>query len=653
MKKFNVQPTLEAFEVVRPKMKDLLTLRVHEALLLGHFLNKYNNYLRKTLGKLEVTSNDVLLASFIGKLAVRMPLVVEGKWDDFQKQQQKFLAASLLINILVDSGEYVLEERIKEVDPSSNYGKPYRKDLFLIFDGVEPKKELLRGLETRSGVYYQDKVGSIKLSAEFKGVLHDVGSMAFKLSDVASEELILHGYKLSKNYVSSGDGRGEDPTLKRERYKSYAALIMNDVAALDKFYLPMKYDSRSRMYYEFQLEGMRPQGHLWETLMIDAYEPQILSRSAVNHLKHIIYVTRYGRCSLDQALYGWTNSDWVWANNRDPLKATTEKEFGEFILVNKAVQAVADAVDGTPSHYMFGKDLTNSGLMMAGSCFKSAKMLKMANLIQLKTVHDSHTDMQKSYGLDHLTRKDMKKISNPMLHGASIGSMVKNVQLALRENGESDDTVDTITKDFVIGKNHEAFGLEVDNIFTISSWGASAVSNTQTELYWTTPDGFKAYHRAHMKYCPVVIHTATASVKACFRETKLVSDMPLKQQANGRPLHDKSFIANGSKHAVEVSKTGLHANLTHSFDATLLRRVVNRVVSKGEVCLLKHDDYMVFPDMYDDIIEIGQVFFKEAASVNFYEVAMKDIASNGSTPPIPDLVIGDCEVEDSVNYLMP
>jgi hypothetical protein len=660
MKKFNVQPTLEAFIKVRPQMTgksgDLLTLRVHESMLEGKFLQKNANYLRKTLKHLEETSAEVLYSTFIGKLSLRMPAgITKGKWDDFQKEEMKKIGAALLINVLVDSGEYEMVSRSKRVDPVNNNGRSFVTHLFLVFQGVSPTKELMRGLETEPGIYYQKRVGDVSLTGEFKYMLSQVSSMAFKTSDVISRELIMHGYKLSDDYNSTNPGGfGEPRALKKDRYGKYADLIMDQITRIPKFYLPMKYDGVGRMYYLFQLVGLRPQGHLWETLFIDAFEPKVLDQSAIDHLKHLIYVTKYGRCSLEQAVAGWSTDDLTWAIDIDAFATTTEKEFGEAILVNKAAKAMLLTIEGKPCHYLFGKDLTNSGLMMAGANFKSPKMLKASNLRKLKTVHDSYADMQKVYGLEHLTRKNMKAIATPMMHGAAISTMLKNVQSALRKNGEDEHTVNTVDLQFVNGANHEAFGPEVDNIFAISSWGNLAVSNTQTKLYWTSPDGFKACYRSHIKFCPVIINAATAGNKAGYRESKLVFDMPLKQEANGRAIHEKGLVAHGSKQAVQVKKFGLYAGMTHGMDSSLLRKVVKYVIGKGEVCLLKHDDYMTFPDVYDDIIEVGKQFFVECSDINYYQQALNQVAANGSDmPPMPELKVGDGKVEDTVNFLMP
>ena len=222
------------------------------------------------------------------------------------------------------------------------------------------------------------------------------------------------------------------------------------------------------------------------------------------------------------------------------------------------------------------------------------------------------------------------------------------------KNGADEHTANSVDLAFISAANHEAFGPEVENIFAISTWGAEVVNNTRTKLLWTTPDGFKAYHRAHIAYCPLIINAATASVKACYREHQMVSDMPLKQQANGMPLYAKGHVAKGAKHPVVIKKMGLYANLTHGMDASLLREVVDLVVDKGEVCLLKHDDYMTFPDCHDEIVEVGQAFFKKASEVNYYQQALEEIVERGDiSEALPTLNIGKGKVENSVNFLMP
>jgi hypothetical protein len=638
--------------------------------------------LRKQLEYLESTNKKVLLSDFIGKLAIRMPdSIINGKWDDFQIEEIKRITAALLVNILIDSEEYELVTEVIKLSPEHNSDKPFSTALYLVFSGDIRVKELLKGLEVTPGVCNQTRIGNIKLANKFKELLAKVSSMPFKLSDVATKELLIKGYSLSKDYNSTGKNGGEVRAAKKVRYRGYADIIVDNIGHKDKFYLPMKYDSRGRMYYEFQLNGMRPQGQLWETLMIDAAEPKLLCKAALGHLQHIIITVRYGKCSVADAVNRFSSEDLKWAKELEPMDVKTpvksdyylegvsdkeaeesfgnacskaQNEFGEILLVNKAVYAIHCWAEVIPCPYLFGKDLTNSGLMMAGANFKSSKMLKASNLSNSTEVHDSYMDMQEAYGLEHLTRKDMKKICTPMLHGASLNSLVKNVQSALAENGQNEHTTHTIDLDFVKAKNIEAFGQEVNNIFAISAWGAEAVNNYQTKLYWTTVDGFKAFHKAHIKHCPVTIYAATSSTKAGYRRYDLIANMPFKQQANGHSLFDKGTVAKGSNKPIEVSKAGLYANLTHSFDATLIRKVIANVIDKGEVCLLKHDDYMVFPDNYDSIIDTAVEFFKGATEQNMYKLAIDQIAQKATnTPTKPYLFVGEGTVDTPINFLMP
>jgi len=174
---------------------------------------------------------------------------------------------------------------------------------------------------------------------------------------------------------------------------------------------------------------------------------------------------------------------------------------------------------GIECHYLFGKDLTNSGLMTAAANFKSSKMITASNLSNDQKVYDSYSIMQDAFGLEGITRKDMKKILTPMLHGASLNSLVKNVQSALLKNGQSEYTANTVDIDFVMEANEEAFGEEVSNLFTISSWGSSIVNNNRTKLYWKSPDGFKAFHKASLAHCPVTVYAATAGTSSFYRRT--------------------------------------------------------------------------------------------------------------------------------------
>ena len=663
MKKYNATVTTAAYESRNFKM-DTIVKFVHEELLVGTFLYKHCKLLRKIQASIASKHGDVTYSSAIGMFSKQMPPLDAGvNWSELQKEQMKVIAAQLFINILEDSGEVVIRQEITPIDPEKNRGKSFRKLLIVSFNGSKPERCLSAGLESEPGVFTQRFTGNIKLPNSFVQLGKQIASMKFKLSCVASLELIIHGLKLSKDYHSSNkDNRGEARADKKKRLVANAEHIMNEIGSMDCFYLPIKYDTRARMYYLFQLIGLRPQGKLWETLLIDAAESTVRSVAAIPHLKHIIYVTKYGRCSVDHAVNNWTCKDYDYARNADPMavkhilgnERKQEKAFGEAILVNKAIIALERCENGKPCNFIFGKDLTNSGLMMAGANFKSSEMQKASNLHVQYEVEDAYTTMKTSFGLSQLNRDAFKRMLTPVLHGSYVLTMVKQVQTALQENGADEHTVNSIDVDFAEGALIGAFGKSIKNIIAIAQWGAKAVNNYQTKLYWTTPDGFPAQHCATINHCPVVSYAVSGQVKAGFRRADLIFNMPYHEQNNGQPIYDREYVPVGCERPPEVGKQGLYANITHGLDGNLLRNVVHELIARGQVCLLKHDDYMVAPDQYEEIIRECQKFFKDCSANNYYSDALRQIVSKGNNMPLlPDLHVGTSEVQDSINFLMP
>jgi hypothetical protein len=292
--------------------------------------------------------------------------------------------------------------------------------------------------------------------------------------------------------------------------------------------------------------------------------------------------------------------------------------------------------------------------MIAGSSFKSPRMIYSSNLLSLAVVKDSYSDARDEFGLDGLIRKDMKSIITPMLHGASINSLLKNVQLAVAKLDGNTHRANTLNIEFMLTALNKTFGPEMHNIQTITAWGKAAVNNYRTQLLWTTPDGFKAQHIAHIGHCPVRTKVATATTAVGFREVVVVRDMPASYTAKGLPYVTRDFKAPADSKDPVYKDNGYYANITHSVDATLAREVANSIMDKGEVCLLKHDDYIMFADGFDDAIVIVQNFFKKCNDVNFYQKALEDSYIVGSDMPVlPELVIGEGKVEESVNMLMP
>lgn len=653
MKKIDYSATLNAYTSYEGPM-DYLTRIVHDYVLSDQYLGKPGKakQVLKGLGKITEANKELLLNDFVGKVRFKIPYL-HLSLEPFEIERAKLIASSLVTNVVIDNGMYSLREQVDKVKVN---GQMKFKKFFYIQLGGEPTKDLYRGMHFEPGVVQQTTVGMWSLTGYQREVLSEVASVPYKIWEGCTEELLLKGYSLkedwNKRHWTDSQGKerklSEDPILKKKRYRLYSDKIVNHVKRFPKFYLSAKYDHRGRIYYDAAvLDGMRPHGKLWETLMIDSAEPFELTEEDCRVLRHIIYVNIHGRVNFEHAMKNFAMEDLFYAECVDPMEAQDEKEFGKFLLLNKAAKALQQFIDNEPSTFMFGYDFTNSGLMMAGLSFHSKEMMKSANLGNHKTVHDSHTDFGKAYGLE-LDRDTVKELHTPLLHGSTNKTLVNILNKHLGE--------DAVDEKLVAEANEKAYGDCVRNISTIADWGTLVVGNRQSVLRWTMPDNFKAASRAYMEGVPVQCYAASARHKEGYNMYVVVSNMPLVEDSNGYPIYDKDTQLDGVSYPVKVHKRGLFADITHANDAYVLRCVVTQLRRAGRPFLLKHDDYIVPPGAMHIVKQAAQGAFGTLYRNNMYKSAMEEIAANSPYDiEVPTLCRGDARntAVASENFLMP
>lgn len=636
----DVKPTYEAFLECSSSLPTF-ERKVHE-----HF---FNDYFTEHEGKLTAIVENVnekcekvLIGSLIGKLANKIPPVyIKGFDKDYDEDLARKLTAAILVHCLIDGGTFDSDTKVKK-SPEGKW-----ETLTHIHMRGAVVKDLLKGIHRKPGVATQKKNCGWKLSSKDKKRLKRLSSIPFKLSDVATEELIWKGYTLKKDWNKRVDKNDmplkEHPTTKKERYRGYLELIMG-LGGI--FYMELKYSSSGRMYYVPQLEGIRPQGKLWETLMVDSANPIFYSEGELEALYHIIYCTVTGGKVLPSTARDIMENNhevavdiYAAIEDMDPMNATTESEFGEYLLVQKAVKALDLYLAGKPSHYLFGWDFTNSGLMMAGLSFKEEKMLQAGNLYGGAVIRDSHTEFGNGLGLS-LSRDDVKKIHTPLLHGSSYKGLADKVSAL---TGAEMSVLD------IKKRVMEAYGPAAQNLVDIATWGIEALSNDQTSFSWTLPDGFKATHTAYFEKVELKLIVASADPrheKTCKTSHTVISDMPYA-------------LDNAGNHYVESRSAkvrGLYATITHSIDSYVLRRVVDRLLDLGLPVMLKHDDYMVHPGSLKVVVDTCIEVFEELFNSNIYQDAINEIAANAKSGIRPiELVTGDaeCLVKESEGFLMP
>ena len=617
---------------------DTFTRDVHKYFY-GEYFSKHKDRINYILSKTAETVDEVLLPTLAGKLRHKLPPVrVPGHPGDYREAAARQKIATIICHCLMDANTFPSKIQHKR------NAEGRWETLTYLYLGGEPVKHLLAGLHFKPGVATQTRVEGWKLPSKQKTFLKRLSSMPFVLSDVATEDLIYFMYTLKDDWNKRVDKEGrklkEDHNTKVARYESYSNLIMS--LADEEFYLEMKYSGSGRMFYRLQLEGIRPQGKLWETLMIDSAIPYHLADDQMTALKHMIYVTLTGDRVVPAVAAERFSDDMInEAMSQDLYSSKTDEEAGEKLLLIKAGIALSKAMAGEPTEYLFGWDFTNSGLIMAGLSFHSEEMMNAGNIHTREDVVDMHTEFGERFNLG-VSRKEVKKIHMPLLHGASLNGIAKAVNKVADE---------PITKAEVMSKMEDAYGPCARNLIDIADWGVSILHNEQTKFSWTMPDGFRATHKAYFQSVPMTVTVASADEKHAksHRTTHtMICDMPYAMDATGRPL----VKVEGRAPKVR----GLYATITHSLDSYVLRRVADNLLMTGLPFLLKHDDYMVHPTCFEVVEFQSKQAFNDLYETNMYSAAMEEIAEHAkSKPPVPGLVRGNAAncIDDAKAYLMP
>lgn len=640
--------SIKALGEYKGKM-EFLTRQVHEHVLLSGYLETHNKKIIKGVDHIAECHDELLIATFIGKLRHKLPVLRMGiKLSEFDKKQAQIIAAALITQVYIDNGHFPVDKRLELIRGSMP--KKFHTRQYMVLGGSF-EKDLLKGIESKPGVVNQKEVNGWKLNAVEKKFLRTVSSIPFEVSDICTRELLMKGYSLKVDWDKTVDKNGrtlpEDPIVRKGRFKVYADTIIDKVMPMEAFYMPMKYCGRDRVYYEAaRLDGIRPHGKEWELHMIDAAVPFDLTEVDERVLKHIIYVTLYGRVSIEYANEHISDIDILDAEMASPMQAETEEDFGIALRLNKAAAALMDYRAGRLSRSMFGYDFTNSGLLMSGVAFRSEEMMAAGNIAGSDQVVDSHTAFGDGLGLD-LTRDEVKSIHMGLMHGSTMQSIADVVTEAIGQ-----DTTEQEVSAFAV----KSYGKPVLNIPRIADWGSIIVGNEQTDLRWTYPDGHSACSRAYLKSVPVMVYAISASHECGYTSHVVVSDMPWVEDKNGFPIYGKETVVGGITYKVEQKKRGLFAGITHGNDAYMLRAVGYAVLATGRPLLFKHDDFIAPPSAQPVVLSTTQDVFSDMYQHNFYQLAIDEIAANSpyNIDPLElELGIAPDTTFVSQNFLMP
>ena len=573
-----------------------------------------------------------LESKVISQLSYKLPMytaVIE-QFGSYYVEKAKLSLAKTLINMMVNDGIFT-----RKVETKREFieGKPqFRHVNSITFTAVkdDEMKDITRGISTEPGVilsnHVKTKTGGkpMKLTSEQKTYLRHMSSKALRLVRVPEATLRAY-YKQTEWYIQAVANKLEDPILLNVRIEKYISTIRG-LQQEKALYLSNWFDARLRTYYELSMAGINPHGDTFETAMWEMATPQIINQGGKEELKWDAMVIAYGRMTKEQALAEFTDTDAM----AEVMLDISKYDFGELFYNQRLLDAIQDAEEGEPSHFMVGIDATTGGLQRAGASFKSVKSASASNIGGAKTVNDAHQVQADAFGLDRYTIKTT--VNTPLLHGASANTIVKLL---------ADKGVET-TRATVESQMAEAYGPEILNVGKIAAWGNLAYTNDNSTLLFSAPDGMKCQSTCYSESVKCDVYGIDTEAKQGYNSVTVHRDMPLLLSAKGEVVHDNT------------KNMGVYANITHAIDGCANRDITRAI---DGALLTKHDKFFACPnDMYIVRATYLETIMREYEG-DFYAQAMEEISANrkGAVIPVPELVYGDLNIADiaiSHSFLM-
>ena len=549
------------------------------------YKGKVSSAVRTAYSKIKDYNPDDFESLFSGKTLIQV--VIGSIADRIKiKEKQGFRKEELKLQI----SAIIAEEFINKFGSSEEIkkdGDGFRKHVYINFP-ERPTVEKKLCLNPGIGRQWN---GVRKLNSSEKKELFNRSVQGFRLRRDAVV-IAEYGFKLEEKLMKNDNW---DIILVRRKINEYINTIKEMQGSI--YNLKMWRDYRGREYYSLNMKGINPQGRLWEVLQWELPEPIRLTQKGISVLKWIVTTHYKGRCLQSESEDKYVDM----AIQEDPFSSQDPKEFGELLLIKRC----AEAIKAGKTALMVGLDMTNSGLIIASAGFGSTKMLKASNLLDQDKIYDSHQIFSDGIGM---TRDIGKKIHTEILHGKSFKSISKQLEM------EQDDFINMMVK---------LYGVQVLNIDRIASWGTRFDYAT-----WTMPDGIKAHHKGVMKGYPMRLFTFKKDETV--RQTIVHRDMPLVPEIQYE----------------NAKLRGLFGNITHSYDAYILREVRRT----GIKMITKHDDFIMHPN---DFHKIYGTIRKALLKVD-YQKAINEIAMYKGIEPIT-LDKGDNNdcIKTAINFLAP
>lgn len=588
----------------------------------------------------------------VGKLAYKLRLKRVPEFNEFQNAMLVKVTAFVIIQALMDSGKIVSETKvISHID--ENTGKKTWRNQVVVSIGIkqDTNKYYVHGVSSSICIMQKTtkvRAGgkAIKLSGKEKLFLMSAGATPLRLIDIDSNEIAKY-IRSTEWYTNALNGVGGSMKVDKlvlelkieEQVKKFELMQQ-----LDRFYLPMWMDYRTRLYYELTEMGFNPHGKTFETSLYELADPILINDCGADNLFYSAVTIVDGRMPHGEAISKFKNNTEYYLTC---LKTPCE-DMGKTLYNKRLAQAINDYFEGIPSRFLLSEDATNGGMQHGGIGFRSEQMMLASNVGGSPRQEDSHGVLQEKLNL--ASRDEAKKIHQPLLHGSSLNTIASVLGITVKA-----------AKAMMI----EAYGHTVLNIANIADWGTQVVDNDNTALFWTTRDGFKAQSIAYTESVPLTLYAFSSTTVAGYTQTKLHSDMPLLLDRKGNPVYGYTVSEDGKQDTTMGKQNklrGLYANITHSIDGTSLRdviRCVKREHGQSSGGVYKHDNFLVHANHMKTVRRGYWESLLAEYDYQAYHKALAEIVNQFkgvNKPLVPTLTVGNGTRDMIINshyYLAP
>jgi hypothetical protein len=314
----------------------------------------------------------------------------------------------------------------------------------------------------------------------------------------------------------------------------------------NKFYFAHSFDFRLRVYskgYQVSLQGTE-----WDKSVLEFSNKELLTEEGLQWLR-IATANAFGHdkeCMAYRVL-------WV-ISNADALESLTS-EADEPLIYAKCVRALRNAEQGIPIGIPIHMDATASGFQVNG-CFTACEETLLVSNVLSNTDH-VRVDLYAGI-LNEMVKADPSLVTLPrkMVKEGTIPAMYASEAEPKRVFGEE-----------LVGTFWQAMS-KYAGAYWYLKYLPQLWNPNMTEYSFTMPDGYRVY----------------SPVTGTMGEDVFVE-----------MLGDTVHIAQSVQGCKEKSKCFL-ANITHSFDAYILRNIVRKCKAEGIDIMVIHDSFGTHPN---------------------------------------------------------